>query len=346
MKIYHTLFLLVFYSSDILSAPVQDKPEVVTAVVQKKRIATTLPISGQVHSRFHSKVATEVSGKILWAIEPGVSVKKGELLAKLDDERLQLQLKETDIAIKRAQLNAKTLEQEYQRLKKLNLLNNTSQTQFDDIALKRDLAINDIELQQHKKMMLEDVIKRALVKAPFDGVIVQREIQQGEYVNAGDIIVHLLDTKRLEVRVDVPLKFKNQYQLDEQLNIISQDTAILGKIHAVIPKSDFRSQTFQVRLTLSEQKNQHPFSVGELVSVELPIKQAANTLIVPRDALILSQEGVYVMKITPKNTLKQVTVDVGQGQGEWIAVEGNLSENDKVAIRGVENLQDGDEVVI
>jgi len=67
---------------------------------------------------------------------------------------------------------------------------------------------------------------------------------------------------------------------------------------------------------------------------------------VPRDALVLRQNGSFVFRINADNKAEQVKVEIGDSSGELIAVHGDLAEGDRVAIRGAENLSQGTEVKI
>ena len=76
----------------------------------------------------------------------------------------------------------------------------------------------------------------------------------------------------------------------------------------------------------------------------IPIRPRQLALAVPRDALILRQNGSFVFRINPDNTAEQVKVEIGDASGELVAVTGELVEGDRVAIRGAENLSDGADV--
>ena len=66
----------------------------------------------------------------------------------------------------------------------------------------------------------------------------------------------------------------------------------------------------------------------------------------PRDALVLRQNGSFVFRISADNKAEQIEVDVGDSAGNLVAVSGDLAEGDRVAIRGAENLSEGADVKI
>jgi multidrug efflux pump subunit AcrA (membrane-fusion protein) len=78
------------------------------------------------------------------------------------------------------------------------------------------------------------------------------------------------------------------------------------------------------------------------VSVQIASRHAS--VQIPRDAIVLREEGGYVFRINGDNTAHKVMVEVGEGSREWVSVSGNLNAGDWVAVRGVERLQDGQTV--
>jgi hypothetical protein len=76
----------------------------------------------------------------------------------------------------------------------------------------------------------------------------------------------------------------------------------------------------------------------------VPIEAGQAVLTVPRDALILRQNGQYVYRINDENRAERIYVELGDSEGELIAVSGALQEGDSVAIRGAESLTEGAEV--
>ncbi len=112
-----------------------------------------------------------------------------------------------------------------------------------------------------------------------------------------------------------------------------------------MPTGDVRSQTFEARIDLPAQSS-NTWTVGQLVSVGIPIRSGEQSLAIPRDALVLRQEGSYVFRITGDNKAERIKVDIGDSSGKFIAVRGALADGDRVAVRGAENLREGVDVRI
>lgn len=82
------------------------------------------------------------------------------------------------------------------------------------------------------------------------------------------------------------------------------------------------------------------------MSVAVPIRARKVSLVVPRDALVLRNNGAFVFRVNDDNVAERIAVELGDSSGEVIAVTGPLHEGDRVAIRGAENLREGNSVKV
>ena len=187
---------------------------------------------------------------------------------------------------------------------------------------------------------IDDQIRRADIRAPFTGVVIGRERRAGEDVARGEILGAMTDIQNLEVRAFVPLKHLPRTNVGQPLDIFATDARHTGTIRALVPTGDVRSQTFEARVDLPSAATAD-WTVGQLVSVAIPIRARELALTVPRDALVLRANGSFVYRINAENKAEQIRVELGDSAGELIAVTGALAEGDRVAIRGAENLTDG-----
>jgi multidrug efflux pump subunit AcrA (membrane-fusion protein) len=102
--------------------------------------------------------------------------------------------------------------------------------------------------------------------------------------------------------------------------------------------------THQFELRLDIESDQFP--VGQTLRVSIPISDAREALVVPRDALVLRPEGISVFVVDQDRKAKQITVTTGIGYGQQIEVSGDLKDGDTVIVRGNERLQPGQAVSI
>ena len=324
------------------SAIAQQMPAKVVQVanVELTEIAPTVAVPGTIYSRNDVQLTAGVAGQLLSVAEPGTLVQAGEPVARIDKRPLQLQRAEQEALLQRAEINVRQLESQLRRQRELQGSNLVSEFELEQTEANRDLAISDANITKVRIRQIDDQIRRADVRAPFTGIVISRVHRGGEDVARGEALAQLTDIRHMEVRAFVPLKHLPRTVVGDTINVFATDAMYEGRIRALVPTGDIRSQTFEARIDLPVTATDS-WTVGQLVSVAVPIRARANALAVPRDALVLRHNGSFVFRINDDNSAEQVAVEIGDSAGNLIAVSGSLQPGDRVAIRGAENLTDG-----
>lgn len=338
----------------LFSAPnfaAQTVPIVEIEAVQQQQLVSQFVGHGTVYGKQNVTLTSGVSGLLTFVAEPGQSVEKGDIVAKVDLLPLQLQQAEQRALLKRAEINQRYQQKELARLAALAKIDAAAKSAFDQTQTQAELAGSDIEIAKIRLQQLQDQIDRAVVRAPFKGVISQRHVKAGTDVNRAEDLLTLLDTEQQEVRVYVPMRYLPFLDIGHTVTMNSGNLELaqsaMADISAIIPVTDTRSQTFEVRASLSA-KDLGKWATGQLVDVTLPIKQQKVSTLVNRDALLLRPEGTYIVKVDNELKAERLKVQVAGGQAQLVAVEvvegSELAAGDNVAIRGAESLQTGQEV--
>ncbi|MEM7430792.1 MAG: efflux RND transporter periplasmic adaptor subunit [Pseudomonadota bacterium] len=319
-------------------------PVVQVAYVAKAEVAPTVAVPGTINSRNDMQVTAGVAGQLTMVAEPGTYVRAGDAIARIDKTPLQLQRAEQEVLLQRAEINVRQLNSQLRRQRELQGSNLVSEFELEQTEANRDLAEADAQLTRVRLRQIDDQIRRADVRAPFAGVVIERTRRAGEDVARGEALGQLTDIRNMEVRAYVPLKHLPRVSAGETISVFaSEDVSHTGTIRSLVPTGDIRSQTFEARIELPAAASDD-WTVGQLVSVGIPIRSGRPTLTVPRDALVLRQDGAFVFRINDDNTAERIAVNVGDSDGDRIGVAGELAPGDRVAIRGAENLQPGAEV--
>jgi RND family efflux transporter MFP subunit len=337
-----TLFLLC---ASLAYAQQPPTPVVQVASVSRTELAPTVAVPGTIHSRNEAQITASVGGRLELVAEPGTLVEKGGLIARIDPRTLQLQRAEQEALLERAQINVRQLNSQLRRQRELQNDNLVSEFELEQTEANRDLAVSDANITKVRIRQIDDQIQRTDVRAPFTGIVISRVRREGEEVARGEVLGQLTDIQSLEVRAFVPLKHLPRTTVGQSLDIHATEARHAGTIRALVPTGDVRSQTFEAHIDLPQHAAK-TWTVGQLVSVAIPIRPKEVTLTVPRDALVLRTKGSFVFRINAENKAEQIRVAVGDSAGELIAVTGELEEGDRVAIRGAENLSEGADVKI
>ncbi|WP_372765801.1 efflux RND transporter periplasmic adaptor subunit [Pseudoalteromonas sp.] len=330
-----TLLALI---SCFASANERPDPLVALGEVEQAEIAEQMWVPGTVVSRFDSRLTTEVSGVVKRIAEVGERFKKGDTILLLDDAFLQLEKQQASASIKSFDTRVTLLERQLIRLEKLG--KNASLDALE--AKEAELMMAKQELEQAKitfqRIALQ--LEKTQLVAPFDGTIVERYKQVGEFSQTNAPAVRLVSLDDLEVRANAPLSHTQFNQVGDDVFIANKEGRFSSKVRALVPVGDELSRTMEVRVSLSDRS----LPIGTAVRVSLASSAKHNALTVHRDALILRQDKVYVNVVQDDLTVKQVTVTPGSGFNELIEVKGELTLGAKVAIRGSEMLRDGAKV--
>ena len=315
------------------------------STVARTEVAPTVSVPGTVYSRNEAQITAAVAGRLVMVAEPGTVVEQGDVLASIDKRSLRLQRAEQEALLERAQINTRQLESQLRRQKELASSSLVSEFELEQTEAARDLAVSDANIIDVRIRQIDDLLQRADVRAPFSGVVISRSRRSGEEIARGEVLGEITDIQSLEVRAFVPLKHLRRTAAGQAIDIFETETTHTGTIRSLVPTGDIRSQTFEARIDLPQDATQD-WTVGQLVSVAIPIRTRQLALAVPRDALVLRQNGSFVFRISADNKAEQIEVDIGDSAGNLVAVSGNLAEGDRVAIRGAENLSEGADVKI
>lgn len=309
---------------------------------QIKPLAPVAWVSGTLVSSNDSHLAAEVPGRIVRLAELGTQVKKGDLLAQIDDSSLQIQRQEDMANLAKARSRLAFLASEVKRKSSLAKRNLSAKTDLDETISLRDAAQADLSVAQARLAKTEQDLSFARLKAPFDGLVTERLSNHGEYIKSGTAIIHLVETSNLQASVFVPL---TAYQFLKQTPSLQVESPLgkgIAKIVSLIPVADSRSHLMQVRLDMSG----FDWPVGLDLRVAIASGESKPVLAVPRDALVLRRQGVSIFRVNEQSAAEQVAVKVGIGAGQWVEVSGKLKAGERIIVRGAERLQPGQKVQV
>lgn len=306
--------------------PAQPPAKVRTATAEKRMLSPQVQVPGTVVSRNDSRISAEISGQIAWIAEVGDTFEKGDVIARIDDRFYRAEVKrlEADLAAK-----ANTLK----RVEELAASQFSSQSTLDQARAEKEMAEAQLDQARHN-------LERTKIRAPFAGVVVERMGQLGEYASLGTVIARLVDTRNIEVSARVPISSAPYLDGIETVYVTDGSTGVTLPVRTVVPVGDERSRQMEIRVGTDGA----PWVVGTAVKVDVPSGPARQAVAVPRDALILRPEGVYVFVINGDETARRVPVRLGAASGEHVEVIGEVAEGSPVVVRGGERLREGQKV--
>jgi membrane fusion protein, multidrug efflux system len=258
-------------------------------------------------------------------VEEGDKVEKGQILAQLDIEQLSLEL---------AQLKAtlQKLEKELKRQKSL-----FSRKLGSSDALDRARFEYQSQLAQFKLSQLK--LNYASIKAPIDGVIVERMVKAGNYISSNNTLFKIVNPASLKAVLHLPEKELANVKKD-QLVLLSFDAlnnkAVTGKIERIRPAIDTSTGTFKVIASLNNTENL--LQIGMFGKVEVVFDTHPNTLLLEQQAVITQDNRSHVFVVKDKKAI-QTPVKIGFKQNGVLEITEGLSESDQVITTGQQILK-------
>ncbi len=309
---------------------------------EERSLAPVIWVAGDVISRNNARISAETSGTLIRVAEVGDKIARHGIVARIDNDFLKLQLEEARAGVVQVESKRGFLEKEVKRLRRLAKSNNTAQTLLDQTEADLSAAQADYVSTLARVKQIEDRIRRSEVRAPFPGIIVQRFMQPGEWVDSGDQVVQLLDTGALEVHVMAPLSTMPFLRRGLEVQLQAGDEQARGRIRSFVAAGHTASHLVDVRIDLLS----GDWPVGKTLRVALPAAAPRKVVVVPRDALVLRRNGTAVFRVGEESTAQRIRVKAGAAEGDVIEVRGDIAVGDKVIVRGNERLRPGQKVRI
>lgn len=312
------------------------------ALASIQSIAPDTIVPGTVVSRSDARLAAEVTGRLIEVADVGTFANMGDVVARIEDTTIVLRKDELLAEVQRAEARLKFLESEESRYVKLANSNLAAATKLEETRSDRDVSRGDLNVAKSRLAQVEDQLSRTAIRAPFNGIVVERLLMPGERVDIGKNVVRMVDQQHLEVIARAPLDYYAFVKPGQVLAIRTGNVVTSGTVRTVVAVGSENTHLFELRLDIEG----NGFPVGQTVRVSVPTSNVREALVVPRDALVLRPGGITVFVVDSEQNAKQVMVTTGIGSGDHIEVIGDLSDGDTVIVRGNERLRPGQSVSI
>ncbi|QIZ78049.1 efflux RND transporter periplasmic adaptor subunit [Ferrimonas lipolytica] len=314
-------------------------PVTVSAVpVEQVEWRPMIATVGSLHSIEDIEVAAEVSG-IVESIqfESGQKVEAGQLLLTLNDEVEQANLESYLAQAELAQIK-------YQRNANLFKKKNVSETDLDQASA--DLKVANAMVAQTRA-----TIAKKNIKAPFTGTLGIRQFSLGEFIDNGQALVTLQDSRILYADFAVPEQyFPSLYQGQDVQFTVSAVPAktFTGKVIAIESKIDEATRNIEIRAQLPNLSGElHP---GMYADIRLLMKEMTSPLVVPSTAIAFSPFGDAVFEVLKNDAGEQIVkrryVEVGERRGDQVAILSGLESTALVVNAGITKLENDTKVTL
>ncbi|MFQ5596883.1 MAG: efflux RND transporter periplasmic adaptor subunit [Nitrospiria bacterium] len=339
--------LIIFFLNRLTFAQAPPPAKVVVSPIVNETVQDQILLIGTVESWRTSRVATEAAGRVeSLPARRGKAVRHGDLLAKLGASDLLLQLKGARARRKAAVARLEMAQEDLKRTEKLFKENLVSEKNHRDATLRVRELEKIREASEAEELQLKDLLEKKEVRAPFDGIVTQELIEEGEWVEKGGSIVQLVDISKVRILVDMPEKYVSRLKIGGTANVRLDALGngfFPGSVHALIPQGDRDARLFPLEVHVKNKGLR--IKEGMLAKVSFDLGLSRSVLMVEKDAVIRRGSQIYIFIVKEGKAHKQ-NVTLGLAKNTLIEVIGPLQEGAQVVIRGNERLRDGQLVQI
>lgn len=321
--------------------------------------------TGTIRSATSSVLGAQISGTVREIrVKPGDRVRRGEVLALLDDRTPRAQLASADAgvaaskagldevgnALAAAAAQRKLAETTYHRYQDLLAKNSVTQQEFDgaEAAYKSALA-NEAAAAARKQQMeaqgqaaqsereaAQTMFSYSRIVSPLDGLVTAKLVDAGTLVMPGTPVLTVEDTAHYRLEASVPEDMLPRIRVGQRARVATGESRFPGTVVEVVPAADPASRTFVVKVALPACGcRSGEYGTADFASGDVKALAVARSSVVERGQL----EGVYVAG--PNGIAEYRLVKTGRTLGDRVEILSGLSDGERVATSELDRLRDG-----
>jgi membrane fusion protein, multidrug efflux system len=301
-------------------------------------------ITGAIQPERQADLRAEVSAVVLAVLkENGDSVRRGDLLVRLDDTAIRDSLTAAETAARTATLALEQAERQYQRLKTLQASGMVSAPQVEEAEIRRNAAQSEVEGARTRVVSARQQLQRTQVRAPFDGVVSDRKVSAGDTAQIGKELVNVIDPRSLRFEGFVSADHVGKVRTGQQANfrvLGFTDREFTGRVARVNPAANPTTRQVAVLVDFND-RSQQPAVAGLYAEGRLEVAESAQ-LVLPQAAVVRDGDRAFAWKLAG-NTLRKVPLTLGARDARTgeLAILAGLAAGDQVLRYPTAALHDG-----
>jgi membrane fusion protein (multidrug efflux system) len=311
-------------------------PQPPTAVIFGKPVLEpvedTIAALGSIEANERVEIKPEVSGLIQSILfKEGDRVKKGAKLFELDSRKEAAQVAQVKAEEALARQNS-------ERAKQLAGTRAISQQEVDQLA-------SQVNVRAATRQVEEERLADRVIYASFDAITGPRMVSLGQFVNAGDTLVTLVDLDQVKITFSIPERQLAHVKVGQEARLgvgAYPDKVFTGKVDLINPEIDPTTRTAKIRL-IAENK-EGLLKPGMFARVELVTSRRENGIVIPEGALVAGLGNFSVYLVTG-GVARVQPVKLGVRMPGKVEIASGLSVTQEIVVSGTQKLVDGANVV-
>lgn len=289
---------------------------------------------GSLEAVIDPKIGAEVAGKVVQVLAgAGKAVRKGELLAVIDDTDFAIQNRADEAERKRTEALLTQQERVVERQQQLVQKGFISQNAADDARAQRDALREQLAAARARGDMSRRSQGKARVVAPFDGVIETQVASVGDYVKVGDPLFQLVSSRKLRAHLPFPESAAARLKRGQAVILNSPQQPgkeIRGSVSEIKPSVSESGRALDAIVDID---NTEGFRPGGTVNAAVVIASREDAVLVPEQSVVLRPAGKVVYAVVDGKAVQHV-VEVGAKRAGMVEIRKGLPAGATVALDG------------
>jgi RND family efflux transporter MFP subunit len=317
-----------------------------TVTIQSNALASGPVITGSIQPERRADLRAEVSAFVVQVLkENGEAVHKGDVLVRLDETSIRDSVNSADEATRASAQSLEQASRMLERQKTLRASGMTSAQALEDAEIRRNNAQSDLAAAKSRAVAARQQLHRTEVRAPFDGIVSERKVSNGDTAAIGKELIKVIDptSMRFEglvsadkigvVKVGQPVQFRiNGYP----------GQSFAGKVKRVDPAANAVTRQVEVLVDFAEKSQARVAGLYAEGRIEA---ESTSTLMIPSSALVQNGDNSYAWRLKGKTLVKApVTVGIRDERSGNFQIVGGLANGDVVMRTPGSNFKDGQKV--
>ena len=328
--------------------PVEQIRSIKTITISNQASGQLRKFSGVVYAVNYAFLGFEdVSGRVIKLnVDIGDKVSKGDILAVLDKQKYQLDVKDSEANLKKAIAQLSKAKADYEREKILFKKEVSFQARLDTRKLQYEAAVSGKTSAKAALGLANRNLNHTDLKSPYDGYVSERFIQPNQEIKVGTKIFRIDEKGDMEVQFDIPEGIRKRVKLDSEgdVRLSGHPDVVIKSNISYISNAATKGNAFAAKSLLKDvPKYVKPGMTAE-ISLLLPIKEKTSGFLIPPNAVLMGEDKKtgYLFVYNPKtSTVTKTKVHFKGSQGNFGIVSDGVKDGDIIAVAGVAFLLDG-----
>ena len=327
-------------------APPAEARPVGVVTVAAGQFSDDVQLSGEVQAKKDVGLAFRIGGRVLERpVNVGDRVKAGQVIARLEPALEQNALTAAKAALEAARGEVSTARNTYERQERLMAQGFTTRPRYDQARRAQETAQAALENAEAQVELARDRLGFTELRADVAGVVTARQVEPGEVVQPGQVLVQIARDDSRDAVFNVPAALLDPRFADAKIRVALADAPTVtayGSVREVAPQADPVTRTFAVRVGLQDPPE--AMRLGSTVVGAIEVSTAA-IVAIPASALTQQGRSPAVWVVDPaKSTVSLRDIDVLRFDPSKIILSQGLAPGEMIVSAGVQALHTGQRV--